>query len=71
MVERYAAKTGRDVGGIAFYEIFALFKIAVVLQQIYFRYFNGQTHDERFKDFDKRVAGLAHAAIELIERAKG
>ena len=36
---------------------FALFKITVGAQQIYFRY-NGQTHDQRFKDFDKRVAGL-------------
>ncbi|HEV8486252.1 MAG TPA: phosphotransferase family protein [Blastocatellia bacterium] len=71
VVERYAAKTGREVAGIAFYEIFALFKITVVLQQIYFRYFNGQTHDQRFKDFDRRVAGLARAAIELIEEDKG
>jgi len=42
-----------------------------VLQQIYFRYHNGQTHDQRFKDFDKRVAGLARAAMDLIEKAKG
>ena len=71
VVERYAAKTGRNVSGIAFYEIFALFKITVVLQQIYFRYFNGQTHDQRFKDFDKRVAGLARAAADLIEKGNG
>jgi aminoglycoside phosphotransferase (APT) family kinase protein len=69
VVGRYAAKTGRDLSGIAFYEIFALFKITVVLQQIFFRYYNGQTHDQRFKDFDKRVKGLAQAAIDLIERA--
>jgi aminoglycoside phosphotransferase (APT) family kinase protein len=68
MVELYAEKTGRDLSGITFYEVFALFKVAVVLQQIYFRYVRGQTHDERFKDFDRRVAGLARAALELAER---
>jgi aminoglycoside phosphotransferase (APT) family kinase protein len=66
---RYAEKTGRDVSGIAFYEVFALFKVAVVLQQIYYRFVKGQTHDERFKDFDRRVAGLARAAWELAEQS--
>lgn len=69
VVDRYAEKTGRDLTGIAFYETFALFKTAVVLQQIYFRYVRGQTHDERFKDFDRRVSGLARAAWELAEKS--
>jgi aminoglycoside phosphotransferase (APT) family kinase protein len=69
LAARYAEKTGRDVSGIAFYEVFALFKVAVVLQQIYYRYAKGQTHDERFKDFDRRVAGLARAAWELAEQS--
>jgi aminoglycoside phosphotransferase (APT) family kinase protein len=67
LAARYSEKTGRDVSGIAFYEVFALFKVAVVLQQIYYRFVKGQTHDERFKDFDRRVAGLARAAWELAE----
>ena len=69
IVSRYAAKTGRDLSGIAYYEVFALFKVAVVLQQIYVRYFRGQTNDERFKDFDKRVSGLARAAWDLAEKS--
>lgn len=69
IIERYAEKTGRDLSGIAFYEVFALFKVAVVLQQIYYRYVRGQTHDERFKEFDRRVNGLARAALELAERS--
>jgi len=68
IVDRYAAKTGRDLSGVAFYETFALFKIAVVLQQIYIRYLKGQTHDERFKEFDRRVAGLAQAAWDVAKR---
>lgn len=63
VVERYARRTGFDVSRVSFYETYALFKIAVVLQQIYFRYHRGQTHDARFADFDKRVKGLAEAAL--------
>jgi aminoglycoside phosphotransferase (APT) family kinase protein len=68
LIDRYQAVTGRDVSGIAFYEAFALFKVAVVLQQIYFRYDRGQTRDERFRDFGRRVEGLAKAALDLAER---
>lgn len=71
VVERYAAKTGFDVSRIAFYEAFALFKVAVVVQQIYYRYHAGQTRDERFAEFDKVVAALAAAAWQLIEKADG
>lgn len=65
--ERYAKQTGRDLSEIAFYETFALFKLAVVLQQIFYRYHVGQTKDHRFAEFDRRVAGLAVAARELIQ----
>lgn len=65
LVERYAAATGRDVSRIVYYEIFALFKIAVVLQQIYYRYHLGQTTDERFAGMDQRVAGLVNVAAEM------
>jgi aminoglycoside phosphotransferase (APT) family kinase protein len=70
IVEYYATRTGRNPAGIAFYEVFALFKLAVVLQQIYIRYLRGQTHDERFASFDKRVAGLAEAAWDLAQSSK-
>lgn len=67
IIERYSRGSGRDLSRIAFYEIFALFKLAVVLQQIFYRYHVGQTHDERFADFDKRVAGLVITARDLID----
>ena len=54
---------------IAFYEAFALFKVAVVLQQIYFRFVRGQTHDERFKNFGRRVEGLAQTALYVAQRS--
>ena len=68
-LERYAAKTGRDVSAIRFHEALGIFKLAVILQQIYFRFHNGQTRDERFRDFDTRVRGLVLLAAELVERA--
>ena len=67
IIDRYQAKTGRDVSRIVFYEIFARFKIAVVIQQIYFRYVKGQTQDERFRNLDVLVAVLAHEAFTLLE----
>jgi len=68
LVNRYAEKAGRDVSGLGYYEVFGLFKLGVILQQIYFRYDRGQTRDERFSDFHLRVRGLMRAAIDLAER---
>jgi aminoglycoside phosphotransferase (APT) family kinase protein len=68
IVERYAVRSGRDLSLIHFYETFALFKIAVVIQQIFSRYARGQTEDPRFARFDLRVAYLAQLAAVLAER---
>ncbi len=67
IIERYASKTGRDVSRIRFYETFALFKVAIILQQIFYRFACGQTSDERFRNFDRRVLSLAHAAREKMQ----
>lgn len=66
LIGRYARETGRDVSLIDYYEVFALFKLAVVLQQIYVRFHRGQTQDERFRHFDKRVHNLIQQAAALI-----
>lgn len=66
LVAYYGARTGRDVSRIAYYEIFAIFKLAVVLQQIYFRFVRGQTRDERFRNFDGRVKNLIESAVSKI-----
>jgi len=69
LVERYATATGRDVSRIAYYEVFAIFKVAVVLQQIYYRYHLGQTSDSRFAVLEQRVLGLIDVATELMCRS--
>jgi aminoglycoside phosphotransferase (APT) family kinase protein len=66
LIGRYAERTGRDLSLINYYEVFALFKLAVVLQQIYVRFHRGQTQDERFRHFDKRVHNLIQQAVALI-----
>mgnify|MGYP001443758160 CR=1 FL=1 len=70
IIVRYAAQSGRDVSGIAFYETFALFKIAVVIQQIFYRYSHGQTDDARFATFGARVEYLAKHAWTLAAEVR-
>ncbi len=65
ILERYAARSGSGLDAIALYEIFAVFKLAVVIQQIYARYMRGQTDDPRFAPLGERVTSLAGIATEL------
>ena len=69
LVQRYALRSGRDPGRIAWYHNFAIFKLAVVLQQIYYRFRSGQTADPRFSDFGTRVEALARWAWSLSQRS--
>jgi aminoglycoside phosphotransferase (APT) family kinase protein len=62
LLERYARFSGRDLSGLDYYVAFAYFKVGVICQQIYFRWSNGQTHDQRF-------AGHGAVATNLIRRA--
>jgi hypothetical protein len=48
--------------------VLGVFKLAVILQQIYFRFWRGQTSDERFRDFNLRVTSLTKRAAEMVER---
>lgn len=48
LVALYAEKSGIDVGNFDFYFAFGLFRLAVIAQQIYYRFYHGQTKDKRF-----------------------
>lgn len=63
---RYAERTGRDVSNVLFYYCFGLFKTAVVLQQIYYRYKQGLTQDERFAALIFGVRLLTERGVEAI-----
>lgn len=69
-LEQYVRETGRDLSHIQFYEVLGLFKLAVILQQIFYRFHRGQTSDERFRHFDQRVKALADLAVSLVESAR-
>ena len=67
VVQRYAARTGVDCAHADWYHLFGIFKIAVILQQIYIRYLRGQTQDERFAVFGERISGLVDKARSLAK----
>ena len=64
IVEEYGRLCGRDVSGMLFFYCFALFKTAVVVQQIYKRYVEGLTKDERFAALGLAVQILSRRALE-------
>jgi aminoglycoside phosphotransferase (APT) family kinase protein len=65
LVERYAARSGRDVSQIKFYHALGLYRLAVILAQIYIRFVRGQTQDRRFAAFGDYVPLLARAAQKV------
>lgn len=67
LVARYEERTGRAVKEPLFYYCFGLFKTAVVLQQIYYRYAKGLTKDERFAMLIHGVRVLADRGVEALE----
>jgi aminoglycoside phosphotransferase (APT) family kinase protein len=70
LVDYYGELTGRDTSNAAFYFTFALIKLAVIVQQIYYRYKQGLTKDERFANLIMAVGALGMKATEVIETGK-
>jgi aminoglycoside phosphotransferase (APT) family kinase protein len=62
---RYAELTGFDLAPMRWHLVFGAFKLTVVLQQIYIRYLRGQTQDERFAKFGRRVEALIEKGLAL------
>ncbi|WP_216829848.1 phosphotransferase family protein [Alkalihalobacterium elongatum] len=65
IVELYASKTGRDVTSIHFYLVLAYFRLAVVLQQMHYRWKMGQTQDKRFENHNINARNLILHADEV------
>src|SRR5262249_40564707 len=66
-VERYGRRRNLDVGALPYSYVFGLFKMAVVLQQIFHRYHLGQTQDARFAGFDQAVEKMFDLARRRSE----
>jgi aminoglycoside phosphotransferase (APT) family kinase protein len=69
LIERYGSRTNFDLSRLSFYEVFAVFKLAVIVQQIFFRYRSGQTDDPRFAALGERVSWLARIATKLAGKS--
>lgn len=70
VVNIYANASGRDVSDIVYYYVFGLFKIAVVVQQIYKRYKTGHSKNPKFAHMDKAVKGLSVMAWQAVQKNK-
>jgi aminoglycoside phosphotransferase (APT) family kinase protein len=69
-MQRYAERSGRDLGELDFYVALARWKLAIILEGVYSRYAAGGygKTDEGFRQFAKSVEELAEAAAEAEAR---
>jgi aminoglycoside phosphotransferase (APT) family kinase protein len=70
IVHRYAQKTGSDLSQIVFYLAFARFKLAVIVQQIYYRYQQGLTKDQRFASMPDTIQMLLRASLHTAQTGR-
>jgi aminoglycoside phosphotransferase (APT) family kinase protein len=69
ILSRYQQRSDRPIEDFRFYYCFGLFRLAGIAQQIYYRYYHGQTQDERFKALVHAVIILERAALRILEGA--
>ena len=70
IVDYYCQKIGLDQSHWDFYEVFGLFRLAVIIQQIYYRYHHKQTDNPAFKHFWLFNHHLHHRCKKIIRRSK-
>ena len=70
VTRRYVERTGFDAGPIAWHEAFAMWKTAVVVQQLYRRWARGESTDERMSLLADRIPNLAHSARVSLRNAR-
>jgi aminoglycoside phosphotransferase (APT) family kinase protein len=66
VVDYYAGLTGRDTSAWPFYETFGVFRLAVIIQQIYYRYFHGETTNPQFQHYGMAVGFLRDQARSVM-----
>ena len=69
VVDYYCERTGRDARAWPFYEVYGLFRLAVIAQQIYYRYQKGQSRNKAFRHFWMFVAYLGWRCERVIRRS--
>lgn len=68
LVERYAARSGRDVTAIGWYDVFARWKLAVVLEGSYTKFLRGLSDKPIHEFFGSQVDLLLDSASDLIDQ---
>lgn len=71
VVTYYLEQTGLKIDNWTFYEVFGLFRLAGIVQQIYYRYYNKQTTNPTFKNFWIIVHALHAKCLKLIAQYEG
>jgi aminoglycoside phosphotransferase (APT) family kinase protein len=70
IVERWSRATGRDASNVTFYYAFALFKLGIIKQQLYKRWVEKLTGDERFAAMLEGVRAVSTAALLAVEKGR-
>lgn len=70
VIDRYVAASGRDLDDPLFFYVYGVFKIAVIVQQIYARYRQGHTQDPRFAPLIHVVYGCGEMAAVALETGR-
>ncbi|MBM3674306.1 MAG: phosphotransferase family protein [Actinobacteria bacterium] len=69
VVEEYARRSGRDVESLDWYEAFACYKLAIIVEGINARFQMGKTLGEGFEAMGQMVSGLVDAALDQANRS--
>jgi aminoglycoside phosphotransferase (APT) family kinase protein len=65
MAVRYEQKFARPMRDFTFYQVFSLYKLAIILEGSYSRFLSGQADDPLFATYDQRVPNIAEVAWSL------
>ncbi len=68
-VDYYAERAGIRIDNFDFYYCYGLFRLAGIVQQIYYRFFHGQTQDKRFAQFIDMNKLLEQMSLQLIGKS--
>ena len=68
-VDYYAGRSGIKIDNYDFYYTYGLFRLAGIVQQIYYRYYHGQTQDKRFAPFVHMNALLEQMSLKVIRQS--
>jgi aminoglycoside phosphotransferase (APT) family kinase protein len=72
VIDYYGERTGRVAGDFDFYLVYGLFRLAAIVQQIYYRYANGSTRNPEFAQYVRITNYLERRCLQMIDgRAAG